>query len=204
VNFIRGKVSEVIALATRKEESGKLVVLSADTLVGSIVRIPVDMVILCSAMKSRSDADKIARLFSISRSADGFFLERHPKLDPIATTTDGIFVAGCCQGPKDIPSTVAQAQAAAAAVLSLLSRGSIEIEAVTAVINEKTCSGCQVCKLICPYGAISFVKERQVCRVNDTLCKGCGACVSGCPSGSVSLNNFTSEQIVAEIEGMLV
>lgn len=204
VNFIRGKVSEVIALATRKEESGKLVVLSADTLVGSIVRIPVDMVILCSAMKSRSDADKIARLFSISRSADGFFLERHPKLDPIATTTDGIFVAGCCQGPKDIPSTVAQAQASAAAVLSLLSRGSIEIEAVTAVINEKTCSGCQVCKLICPYGAISFVEERQVCRVNDTLCKGCGACVSGCPSGSVSLNNFTSEQIVAEIEGMLV
>jgi heterodisulfide reductase subunit A len=204
VNFIRGKVSEVTAQAPGKEESGKLVVSVADTLVGSILQIPVDMVVLCSAMKARSDADKTARLFSLSRSADGFLLEKHPKLDPIATTTDGIFVAGCCQGPKDIPSTVAQAQAAAAAVLSLLSRGSVEIEAVTAFINEKNCSGCQVCKLICPYGAISFVDEKQVCRVNDALCKGCGACVSGCPSGSSSLNNFTSEQIISEMEGMLI
>ena len=204
VNFIRGKVSEVTDQATNEEEKGKLIISCADTLLASMVRIPVDMVILCSAMKPRSDADKITKLFSISRGADGFLLEKHPKLDPIGTTTDGIFVAGCCQGPKDIPNTVAQAQAAAAGVLSLLSKGSIEIEAVTAVIDEKTCSGCQVCKLICPYGAISFVAEKQVCQVSDTLCKGCGACVSGCPSDSISLNNFTNEQIVAEMEGMLV
>lgn len=204
VNFIRGKVSEVTDQATNKEEEGKLIVSCADTLVGSMVRIPVDMVILCSAMESRSDADKIAKLFTISRSADDFFLERHPKLDPIGTTTDGIFIAGCCQGPKDIPSTVAQAQAAAAGALSLLSKDSIEIEAVTAVIDEKTCSGCRLCELICPYGAISFVEERQVCQVSDAPCKGCGACVGGCPSDSISLNNFTNEQIVAEMEGMLV
>ena len=204
VNFIRGKVSEVTDQATTKEEEGKLIVSCADTLVGSMVRIPVDMVILCSAMEPRSDAGKIAKLFTISRSADNFFLERHPKLDPIGTTTDGIFIAGCCQGPKDIPSTVAQAQAAAAGALSLLSKDSIEIEAVTAVIDEKTCSGCRLCELICPYGAISFAEERQVCQVIDAPCKGCGACVGGCPSDSISLNNFTNEQIVAEMEGMLV
>jgi heterodisulfide reductase subunit A len=164
----------------------------------------VDMVILSTALEARADAGEVGRLFGIGRSADGFFLEKHPKLDPVATMSDGIFVAGCCQGPKDIPDTVAQAAAAAAEVLSMISKGKVEIEAATVVIDERICSGCQVCKLLCPYSAITFDEEKEVCRVNEALCKGCGACVGGCPGDAISLNHFTNEQIVAQMEGMLV
>ena len=128
----------------------------------------------------------------------------HPKLDPVATMTDGLFVAGCCQSPKDIPDTVAQASAAAAEVLALISKGRVEIEAATAVVDERICSGCQICKLVCPYSAISFDEEKEVCRVNEALCKGCGVCVGGCLSDAISLNHFTNEQILAQMEGMLV
>jgi len=204
VSFIRGKVGEVTDRATSDEEKGKLVVIAEDTLLGSLTRVPVDMVILCVALEAPPDAAAVAKLFNISRSADGFFMEKHPKLDPVATTTDGVFVVGCAQGPKDIPDTVAQASAAAARVLALISKGEVEIEATTAVINERICSGCQLCVAICPYSAISFEAEKEVCRVNDALCKGCGACVSGCPSDAISLSHFTNEQIVAQMEGMLV
>lgn len=203
VNFIRGKVSEVHDQAMNEAEKGKLIVTGTDTLLGTMMRIPVDMVILCSAIEPRSDAGEVARLLSITRSADGFFLEKHPKLDPVGTATDGIYIVGCCQGPKDIPGTVAQAEAAAAGVLSLIGKGYIDMEAVIALIDEKTCSGCQLCRSICTYGAISFDAEKGLCQVNDALCKGCGNCVGGCPSGSISLSNYTSEQIVAEMEGML-
>jgi heterodisulfide reductase subunit A len=172
-----------------------------DTLVGRQRRLPVDMVILSCGIEPARDADSIARLFNISRSADGFFLEKHPKLDPVATMTDGIFVAGCCQGPKDIPDTVAQASAAAAEALSMISRGTVEIEAATAMINERLCTGCQLCKAICPYSAISFDDEKGVCQVNEALCKGCGACVGGCPGDAISLSHYTNEQILAQMEG---
>jgi len=204
VNFIRGKVGEITDRAISEEEEGKLVVVAEDTLLGSMIRVPVDMAILCPAMEPQPDAEAVARLFNISRSADGFFLEKHPKLDPVATTTDGIFIVGCCQGPKDIPDSVAQASAAAARVLAMISKGRVEIEAATAVIDEGICSGCQICNLLCPYSAISFDEEKEVCRVNDALCKGCGACVGGCPSDAISLNHFNNEQILAEMEGMLV
>jgi heterodisulfide reductase subunit A len=202
VTFIRGKVAEVTENKANPSE-GKLMVLCDDTLLGSIIHVPVDMVILSVALEAPQDASEVGRLFNISRGADGFFLEKHPKLDPIATTTDGVFVAGCCQGAKDIPDTVAQASAAAARVLSLISRGSIEIEAVTAIVDEKICTGCQTCLKTCPYSAITYDEKKQVCRVNDALCKGCGACVAACPSDSISLQNFTNEQIVAEMEGLL-
>jgi heterodisulfide reductase subunit A len=143
-------------------------------------------------------------MFRISRSADGFFLERHPKLDPVATTTEGLFVVGCAQGPKDIPDTVAQASAAAARVLAMISKGRVDLSANTAVINEELCSGCQVCMLLCPYTAISFDEEQKVSRVNEALCKGCGVCVAACPSSAIAGRHFTSEQILAEIEGVLV
>ncbi len=204
VNFIRGKVGEITDQAINEEEKGKLVVVAEDTLLGAIIRVPVDMVILCVAMEPQPDAEAVGRLFNVSRSADGFFLEKHPKLDPVATTTDGVFIAGCCQGPKDIPDTVAQASAAAARVLAMISKGRVEIEAATAVIDERICTGCQICYLVCPYSAISFDEEKEVCRVNEALCKGCGACVSGCFSDAISLNHFNNEQILAEMEGMLV
>ena len=167
-------------------------------------RLPVDMVILSVALEPQADVETVGRLFGIGRSADGFFLEKHPKLDPVATMNDGIFVVGCCQSPKDIPDTVAQASAAAARVLAMISKGTVEVEAATAVIDEELCSCCRVCELLCPYSAISFDEEKEVCRVNEALCKGCGVCVAACPSHAISLSHFTNEQIVAEMEGMLV
>lgn len=203
-NFIRGKVAQVTDRAVSEEEKGKLILVSEDTLLGKLIRVPVDMVILCPAMEPQLDVENVSRIFNINRSADGFFMERHPKLDPVATTTDGVFVVGCCQGPKDIPDTVAQASAATSRVLAMISKGKTEIEAATAVIDERNCSGCQFCKLICPYSAISFDEEKEVCRVNEVLCKGCGTCVSACLSGAISLNHFTNEQILAQMEGLLV
>jgi len=204
VKFIRGKVGEVTDQVVSDEEKGKLVVVAEDTLLGVITRVPVDMVILCAALEPQPDAGDVARLFNISRSADGFFLEKHPKLDPVATTTDGVFVVGCAQGPKDIPDTVAQASAAAARALALISRGEIEIEAATAVIDESICSGCGICNPLCPYSAISLDEEKKVSRINDALCKGCGTCVAACPSDAITGKHFTSKQIMAEIEGVLI
>ncbi|MBT9160487.1 MAG: 4Fe-4S binding protein [Dehalococcoidia bacterium] len=201
VFFVRGKASEITAEAT---EEGKLTVVAEDTLLGSIIKLPVDMVILSCALEPQRDAEAIGRLFNVGRSADGFFMEKHPKMDPVATMNDGIFLAGCCQGPKDIPHAVAQGLSAAAEALALISKGEVEIEAAVAVIDERICSACQICKLVCPYSAVSFDEEKVVCRVNEALCKGCGACVGGCPSDAISLNHFTNEQILAQMEGMLV
>ncbi len=204
VNFIRGKASEVTDRAINDDEEGKLIVCGEDTLLCKTIRVPVDMVILATALEPRSDAAEVAKLVTITQSADGFFMERHPKLDPVATMTEGIFVAGCCQGPKDIPDTVAQASAAATRVLALISKGRVELEAATAVIDEEKCSGCRICNLLCPYSAISFIEDEKVSRINEALCKGCGTCVAACPSGAITHRQFTTEEITAEIEGVLV
>jgi heterodisulfide reductase subunit A len=204
VNFIRGRAGEVTDIAETPEEQGRLVVLCEDTLIGRQRRLSVDMVILSNALEPRSDANEVAKLFSISRSRDGFFMEKHPKLDPVATTTDGVLVAGCCQGPKDIPDTVAQASAAAARVMAMITKGSVEIEAAIAIIEEEFCSGCKTCIALCPYNAISFNEERKVSVINEALCKGCGTCAAACPSGAIISRHFTTEQIMAQLEGVLV
>ncbi len=203
VNFVRGKASEVSDRAINEDEEGKLIVCGEDTLLGKIIRVPVDMVILATALEPRADAAEVGKLLTISRSADGFFLERHPKLDPVATMTEGVFIAGCCQGPKDIPDTVAQASAAATRVLALISKGRVELEAATAVIDEEKCSGCRICNLLCPYSAISYIEDEKVSRINEALCKGCGTCVAACPSMAITHKQFTTEEITAEIEGVL-
>jgi heterodisulfide reductase subunit A len=202
--FVRGRPAEVTNIAESPEEEGKLIIVGEDTLIGRKRRVPVDMVVLSTALQPRSDADNVARMFSVSRSADGFFLEKHPKLDPVATMNDGIFVVGCCQSPKDIPQSVAQASAAAARALAAISAGSIEIEAATSVVVEELCSGCKTCSNLCPYNAISFDEEKKVSVINDALCKGCGVCVAACPSGAIIGRHFTTEQLMAEIEGVLV
>ncbi|MBN1160983.1 MAG: CoB--CoM heterodisulfide reductase iron-sulfur subunit A family protein [Dehalococcoidales bacterium] len=204
VNFIRGKAGEITDMAEAPEEQGKLMVIVEDTLVRRKRRLPVDMVVLSTALEPRADAESVAKTFSLSRKADGFFLEKHPKLDPVATTTDGVFIAGCCQGPKDIPDTVAQASAAAARVLSMISKGSVQIESATAVVDEELCSGCRICNDLCSYNAITFDEEKKVSHINEALCKGCGTCVAACPSGAITGRHFTTEQIMSEIEGVLV
>jgi len=203
VNFVRGKVAKVTDEAISEEEKGKLIVLVEDTLLGRMLRVPVDMVILCIALEPRKDAEEVGRLFHLGRSADGFFLERHPKLDPVATMSEGILIAGCCQGPKDIPDTVAQASAAAARALAMIARGKIEVPAITASIDETKCSGCQICNLLCPFGAIFFDDDAKVSRINQVLCQGCGVCAAACPSDAITHNYFTTEEITAEIEGVL-
>jgi heterodisulfide reductase subunit A len=202
-NVIRGKVAEVVQAGWSKREEGTLLIRCEDTLIGRFREIPVDMVVLCNAIEPRRDAEQIGRLFGLSRSPDGFFLERHPKLDPVATTTDGLFVAGCAQGPKDIPDTVAQAGAAAARMLATIAKGVVEIDPVRAEVDEQYCSGCRICSSLCPYKAIDYLEEKNVSRVNPPLCKGCGTCVAACPSGAITGYGFTDRQIYAELEGVL-
>jgi heterodisulfide reductase subunit A len=203
VHFIRGRVAEVNDWAMSPEEEGKLVIRAEDTLIGVVRRIPVDMVVLAVGLEPQSDADEIRRLFNISCSMDGWFLERHPKLAPVSTFTDGISLAGACQGPKDIPDSVAQAGAAAAEAMALIDKGFVELEPNTAYVQKEFCSGCRTCIPLCPYGAISFVAESNAAEVNGALCKGCGTCVAACPSGALQQNLFTDEQIFEEIRGVM-
>jgi heterodisulfide reductase subunit A len=199
-HFIRGKVADVYP-ATGGD--GRLVLQAEDTLLGEMRRIPVDMVVLAVGMEAQEDAEAVRRLFNITCTSDGWFLERHPKLAPVATFTDGMWVAGTCQGPKDIPDTVAQAGAAAAEALSLINAGHVELEPNTAHVVEESCSGCKTCVPLCPFNAISFVEARGKAEVNEVLCKGCGVCVAACPSGSVKQNLFEDEEIYEEITGVL-
>jgi len=203
MNLIRGKVAEVVRASRSLREAGHLLVRCEDTLIGRFREVPVDMVVLCNAMQPQRDVEAVQRVFGISRSPDGFFLERHPKLDPVATTTDGVFIAGCAQGPKDIPDTVAQASAAAARMLATISKGVVEIDPVRAEIDERYCSGCRICNNLCPYSAIEYVEDQNVSRVNAALCKGCGTCVAACPAGAITGYGFTDQQIDAELEGVL-
>ncbi len=203
VKFIRGRAAEITDYPESVEEENKLVIKCEDTLVGAIRRVPVDMVILCPAIEARKDAKDVSRIFSCSVGRDGFFIEKHPKLGPVSTTAEGIFIAGACQSPKDIPDTVAQGSAAAAEVLSLIDRKEVEIEAAIAVIDEERCSGCRVCNDLCSYTAISFDEEKGVSIINSALCKGCGTCAAACPQGVITARHFTDRQIVSEIEGIL-
>jgi heterodisulfide reductase subunit A len=203
IQFVRGRVAEVTDWALAPEEEGKLVIRVEDTLAGFVRRIPVDMIVLAVGMEPQADAQEVRRLFNMSCGTEGWFLEKHPKLAPVSTFTDGVFIAGCCQGPKDIPDSIAQAGAAAAEAMALIDKGYIEQEPNTAYIVEADCSGCKSCVPLCPYTAISFDDARQKAQINEALCKGCGTCVAACPSGSIRQNLFEDEQIFSEIEGVL-
>ena len=203
MHFVRGRVAEVTDAARLPGEEGKLIVQSEDTLIGKQLRTPVDMVILMSAIQPRADSKEVGIKFGISCSMDGWFTERHPKLDPVATMTDGVFIAGVCQGPKDIPDSVAQGAAAAARVGGMITKGTVLIEPVIATIDETRCSGCRICNNLCPYNAITFLEDKGVSYVNAAMCKGCGTCVAACPAQAISGAHFSNEQIMAEIEGLL-
>ena len=202
--FVRGKVAEITDVPRRPDEDGHLIVQVEDTLAGKQRRIPVDMVILSTGLQPRYDAKETAKRFGLSCSSDGWFIEKHPKLDPISTMTEGIYIAGCVQGPKDIPSSVAQGAAAAARVLGKIQQKEIAIEPVRASVNQDQCSGCRICNTLCPYNAISFVEERGVSQVNAALCQGCGTCVAACPAGAISGTAFSNDQILSQIEGLLL
>jgi heterodisulfide reductase subunit A len=201
--FIRGKVAEITDQAESTEEEGKLVAIAEDTLLGSRLRIPVDMVILCVAMEAREDAVDVGRVFGVNIGADGFFLEEHPKLGPLNTATDGVFLAGACQSPKDIPDSVAQASGAASKALSLAARGIVQVPSTISYIDPDICAGCQTCIGLCPYSAIEFDEFRGVSVINEAVCKGCGSCSGFCPSGAAQVKHFNMKQVFAEFEGIM-
>jgi heterodisulfide reductase subunit A len=163
------------------------------------------MVVLSTGVEPQADAAQVAQTFSISRGPDGFFLEKHPKLAPVETTTDGVYLAGACQGPKDIPDSVAQGGAAASVALSLMDAGHVTLEPFTTYIDQSKCSGCGNCELVCPYHAIEMIEldGRRVSNVNEVLCKGCGTCVAACLAQAAMQNGFSQEQILAEIIGIM-
>ena len=197
VRMVRGKASRV------EEKDGMLIVTAEDTLSDRMLKVPVEMVILCTAMEPRSDANEVARLLGISIGSDGFFLEEHPKLEPVSTPTSGVFLAGACQGPKDIPDTVAQAKGAAAEALALSASGQVSVSPMISSIDPDICIGCQMCIGLCAYSAIEFNALKGVSEVNEAVCKGCGSCSAHCPSGAAKVRHFTDRQIFAELDGIM-
>ncbi len=206
--FVRGRVAEVTDAARLPGEEGKLIIQVEDTLIGKQRRIPVDMVILSVALEPRRDAKQVAQLFGISCSMNGWFIEKHPKLDPVATMTEGIYIAGCAQGPKDIPAAVAQGAAAAARVIGKIQQREIALEPVRAEIDKEKCSGCRICNNLCPFNAITFVEKQNGSRayseVNPALCQGCGTCVAACPAGAIRGTVFSNQQVMAQLTGLLL
>ena len=201
VLFIRGKGAEVEA-----SQDGRLTVRAEDTLLGETVAIDVDMVVLATAMVPAADAEEVAQIFHTTRGQDGFFLEAHPKLRPVGTATDGLFLAGTCQGPKDIPDTVSQASAAAAQVLGLLQRGVVEIEPMTAEVQALRCVACGLCVEVCPFSAVEMVEQRgqRVAEINAALCKGCGVCVAGCRGKAITLAGYSDQQLLLQLGALLL
>jgi len=197
VRYRRGNISEIIRRGDR------VVLLAEDTLLRQPIEFEADLVVLAVGMEPRSDTAALSSLLKLPRSSDGFFLEAHPKLRPVDTAVDGVFLAGCCQGPKDIPDTIAQAKAAASSALIPLIRGAVQVEAATAVVDVEECAGCGTCVEVCPYGAPALDPYLNVSVVNAVLCKGCGACASACPSKAIHLQRFTPGQILAQVDALV-
>jgi heterodisulfide reductase subunit A len=205
--FIRGRVAEVSdALRYPEEEGheGRLIVQVEDTLAGVTRRLPVDMVILSVGLEPQPDAKDVARMFGIGCSSHGFVIERHAKLAPVATMTDGVFAAGAALGPRDIPTSVSNGAAAAAQILSRISRGQIAMEPYRASVDEARCSGCRICNDLCPFSAITFDEGAMVTHIDPKLCQGCGVCVAACPAGAIAGSGFSHDQIMAQIDGLLM
>jgi heterodisulfide reductase subunit A len=187
----------------RPDETCEMLIEFKERLSNETIEVPADMIILLVAMEAREDAREVAHAVGVSMCGNDFYIEKHPKLDPVATTTDGVFIVGSCQGPKDITDSVAQSRAAASRVLAAIAAGTVEVEVTTAVVNEDVCCGCQTCIRVCPYTAISFNEEKKVSVVNEILCKGCGTCGSACPTGAIKSRHFTDQQILSEITGLM-
>ncbi|MFX1402432.1 MAG: 4Fe-4S binding protein [Promethearchaeota archaeon] len=199
INYIRGRIAEV-----SEDEDHNIIIRSEDTLLQEPIEIKVDLLVLSCGLEARVDADRVASLVRVQRSSDGFFMEAHPKLRPVDTLTEGIFIAGVAQGPKDIPDSVAQAKGAASSAATLMARGEVELEPYYAVVLPDRCIGCGMCVENCAYGAIELIEDRyygKVASVNQALCKGCGACSGNCRCAAIDILGFTGEQLFSIIIG---
>ncbi|MFA5395475.1 MAG: CoB--CoM heterodisulfide reductase iron-sulfur subunit A family protein [Methanomicrobiales archaeon] len=200
--FIRGRVANILEDPITKN----LIVNTEDTLLGRPVAMEMDMVVLAAAVQPKPEAEHIRQMFGVSKSQDGWLLEAHPKLNPCGTTTAGIYLAGVCQGPKDIPDTVAQAEGAASAASIPIHMGEVQLEPYFAMCMEDLCAGCGMCLNQCPYGALDLIEKngRTVMEVTEAKCKGCGTCGGFCPGGAIKMQHFTSPQICAQIDAFLL
>ena len=209
VHYIKGQVGKVTPLS-----DGTLDVQGSDLILNKQVHIKADMVVLAASIEADKSARPLATMLTTSMDNNDFFLEAHAKLRPVESPTAGIFLAGCCQGPKDIPETVAQSSGAAAKAICLLVKDKLKTNPCTAHPNENMCNGCGQCINVCPYGAISYVDKdfrgpnrttitRHVSQVNTAMCQGCGACTVACPSGAMDLHGFSNSQILAEVDAVL-
>lgn len=209
VHYIKGMVGKVTP-----QSNGKLDVQGSDLILNKQVHIQADMVVLAASIEADKSARPLATMLTTSMDNNDFFLEAHAKLRPVESPTAGIFLAGCCQGPKDIPETVAQSSGAAAKAICLLVKDKLKNDPCTAHSDEEMCNGCGACENVCPYGAISYIEKdfrgpnrttitRRVSQVNAAMCHGCGACTVACPSGAMDLSGFSNKQILAEVDAVL-
>ncbi len=208
VHYIKGMVGKVLPQA-----DGTLDVQGSDLLLNRQVHIKADLVVLAAAIEADKSARPLATMLTASMDTNDFFTEAHPKLRPVESPTAGIFLSGCCQGPKDIPETVSQAGAAAAKVIGLLAKDRLKGNPCVAHSDETMCNGCQQCENVCPYGAITYIDKdfrgpdrttvvRHIAQVNPAVCQGCGACTVACPSGAMDLNGFSNNEIMAEVDAI--
>ena len=207
VHYIKGMVGKVAP------HDGKLTVQASDLIMNEQIKIEADMVVLAAAIEPDKSARHLATMLTASMDTNDFFTEAHPKLRPVESPTAGVFLSGVCQGPKDIPETVAQASAAAAKVIGLLSKDKLTCNPCVAHSNEMMCNGCSTCANVCPYGAITYIDKefrlgggktetRRVASVNEAVCQGCGACTVACMSGAMDLKGFANKQIMAEVDAI--
>lgn len=192
--YLRGRVARLY------EEGDKIIVWGVDTLTGKKVEVAADMVVLATAMISRDSAKDLAKILNISTNEYGFYDEAHIKLRPVESKTLGIYLAGCCQGPKDIPDSISQAGCAASKILALFSGNKLYSEPIIAYVDESLCVGCGMCVTACPYDAREIDNQDNVAIVKEALCQGCGACVAACPNKACQLKNMTTSQIISMIE----
>lgn len=207
VHYIKGMVGKVYP------EGGRLTVQASDLIMNEQLHISADLVVLAAATEPDKSARNLATKLTASMDNNDFFTEAHPKLRPVESPTAGVFLSGACQGPKDIPETVAQAGAAAAKVIILLSKDKLKGNPCVAHSDEYMCNGCSMCENVCPYGAITYIEKefkmpdrsvaiRRVAQVNDAVCMGCGACTVTCPSGAMDLKGFENKQIMSEVDAL--
>ena len=207
VHYIKGMVGKV------SPEGGKLKVQASDLIYGKQLHIDADLVVLAAAIEPDKSARGLATMLTASMDTNDFFTEAHPKLRPVESPTAGVFLSGTCQGPKDIPETVAQAGAAASKVIGLLAKDKLLGNPCVAHSDEMMCNGCSTCEKVCPYGAITYqdkefrmpdrtTKVRRIAVVNEAVCQGCGACTVACMSGAMDLRGFSSKQIMAEVDAI--
>jgi heterodisulfide reductase subunit A len=204
IDFVAGLPSEI-----HSAPDGSLYFDVYDKGTNKLLQIRADLVVLGAGLIPNNDLAEISALFHASRSADGFLLEAHPKLRPLESAMAGVFLAGACQGPKDIPDTVAQASGAAAKAMDLLSKGEIELEPLKAIVDEELCSGCKICTSVCPFLAIEMKtdivdgNEKARAEVIEAMCQGCGLCSSACPTGAIKIQQYSNKQVMTQVDAAL-